>query len=123
MSRFLMVAGCLLVPRVVAPRTRTWGTGGTRRSNASNAGSREMSELGGVPKVWQRALLRHRPPVTSEDRERVERRAHALVNPQRRRGEHELVAVQTPRRRDRPLEIQVVEDVHAERRERQQVDR
>src|ERR1700682_3970337 len=59
----------------------------------------------------------------SEDRERIERRPHPLVDPKGRRREHELVAVQAPGRLDGSLEVEIVENVHAKVRQGHLVDR
>src|SRR5437016_12840853 len=53
-------------------------------------------------------------PPSLEDGDWVERRSRAALDRQRRERQHELIAVQAPGRLNGLLEVQVLDDAHAE---------
>ena len=59
----------------------------------------------------------------SEDRQRIKRRTRSQGDPQRGSREQKLIAIQLPRMLDGSLEIQIIENAHAHRYERQAMKR
>src|SRR4051812_38970486 len=78
--------------------------------------SRRLRRARGDPSVLNGASLR------LKDCQRIERRAHSLLDSKRGGRKQELVAIQAPRGFDGAFEIEIVEDVDAERHQRELVD-
>src|SRR6202022_3201815 len=107
--------GAFCAIAAVEPMTTAAAMAASLTTADLKSGTRRMMELtANLPVLCK---------LRSEDRERIERRAGAFLDQQRRGREHELVAVQPSGGLDRPLEIEVVEDVDAERDERELMDR
>src|SRR5207253_8280804 len=107
------------------------GFGGGARANGGRGFTRAATASPGSPSEWGSGVYEGRhgfagaarangglgamsgPPVLSEDRDRVDRRAGDALEHQRRHGEHELPAPQARARLRELFEVAVVDQPHA----------
>src|SRR5262249_32807902 len=105
-------------PRAFPRRSRSWTARGIKRWPTPSI-SRCSRPNSGPPALRKAAGRRWR----SEDGDRIERRPGSLLNLKRRGREQEFVPAEPLCRLRHTLQIEIVEDVDAERHERQLVDR